>query len=105
MPPPIRSRRSSLPHPRTGRVVLPSLGSALLSRYDTVAGRIGLMTTIALITAANKGIGFETARLLAAPGLAFFAGARDEAPGREAERAPPAGGADARFVQLDFTDH
>src|SRR5258708_27883428 len=104
MPPQIRSRRSSLPHPRTGRVVLPIPGSAGLSRYDTAAGRIGLMTTIALITGANKGIGFETARLLGARGLGVLVGARDEARGQEAERALREGGADARFVQLDVTD-
>ena len=62
------------------------------------------MTTIALITGANKGIGFETARLLGARGMTVLVGARDEAKGREAERALRDGGADARFVQLDVTD-
>ena len=62
------------------------------------------MTTIALITGANKGIGFETARLLGARGMTVLVGARDEARGAEAERALRDGGADARFVQLDVTD-
>src|SRR5260370_29764457 len=62
------------------------------------------MTTIALITGANKGIGFETARLLGARGGTVLVGARDEARGQEAERALRDGGADARFVQLDVTD-
>jgi NAD(P)-dependent dehydrogenase (short-subunit alcohol dehydrogenase family) len=62
------------------------------------------MTTIALITGANKGIGFETARLLGARGLAVLVGARDEARGREAEQALLEGGAQARFVPLDVTD-
>lgn len=62
------------------------------------------MTTIALITGANKGIGFETARLLGSRGMTVLAGGRDEARGREAERALRADGADARFVQLDVTD-
>ena len=62
------------------------------------------MTTIALITGANKGIGFETARLLGARGMTVLIGARDEAKGAEAERALRDGGADARFVQLDVTD-
>ena len=62
------------------------------------------MTTIALITGANKGIGFETARLLGARGMTVLIGARDEAKGAEAERALREGGADARFVQLDVTD-
>jgi NAD(P)-dependent dehydrogenase (short-subunit alcohol dehydrogenase family) len=61
------------------------------------------MTTIALITGANKGIGFQTARLLGARGMTVLAGARDETRGREAERALRDGGADARFVQLDVT--
>jgi NAD(P)-dependent dehydrogenase (short-subunit alcohol dehydrogenase family) len=62
------------------------------------------MTTIALITGANKGIGFETARLLGARGVTALVGARDEARGQKAEQALRDGGADARFVQLDVTD-
>jgi NAD(P)-dependent dehydrogenase (short-subunit alcohol dehydrogenase family) len=62
------------------------------------------MTTIALITGANKGIGLETARLLGDRGMTVLAGARDKARGAEAERALRAGGADARFVALDVTD-
>ncbi|MBB4930992.1 NAD(P)-dependent dehydrogenase (short-subunit alcohol dehydrogenase family) [Lipingzhangella halophila] len=62
------------------------------------------MTTIALITGANKGIGFETARLLGAGGTTVLVGARDEEQGRRAERALGGQGADARFVQLDVTD-
>ena len=62
------------------------------------------MTTISLITGANKGIGFETARLLGARGLTVLIGARDEARGREAEQALLEGGAQARFVPLDVTD-
>ena len=62
------------------------------------------MTTIALITGANKGIGFETARLLGARGTTVLVGARDEERGREAERVLREGGADAHLVQLDVTD-
>jgi NAD(P)-dependent dehydrogenase (short-subunit alcohol dehydrogenase family) len=62
------------------------------------------MTTIALITGANKGIGFETARLLGARQVTVLLGARDEDLGRQAERALRDGGADANFVQLDVTD-
>jgi NAD(P)-dependent dehydrogenase (short-subunit alcohol dehydrogenase family) len=63
-----------------------------------------MTTKIALITGANKGIGFETARQLGAQGMTVLIGARDEARGREAEQALRDGGADARFVQLDVTD-
>ena len=62
------------------------------------------MTTIALITGGNKGIGFETARLLGARGMTVLAGARDAERGREAERALRAEGADAHFISIDVTD-
>jgi NAD(P)-dependent dehydrogenase (short-subunit alcohol dehydrogenase family) len=63
-----------------------------------------MTTTIALITGANKGIGLETARQLGARGVTVLAGARDEARGRQAERALRDAGAEARFVRLDVTD-
>jgi NAD(P)-dependent dehydrogenase (short-subunit alcohol dehydrogenase family) len=62
------------------------------------------MTSIALITGANKGIGFATARLLGTRGWTVLAAARDQALGRQAEKDLAASGADARFVQLDVTD-
>jgi NAD(P)-dependent dehydrogenase (short-subunit alcohol dehydrogenase family) len=60
--------------------------------------------TVALITGANKGIGFATARQLGARGWTVLAGARDEARGKQAEHELTEGGAQARFVQLDVTD-
>jgi NAD(P)-dependent dehydrogenase (short-subunit alcohol dehydrogenase family) len=65
---------------------------------------MGLMTTIALITGANKGIGFETARLLTARGVTVLAGSRDEARGRAAEAALRAEDGDATYLPLDVTD-
>lgn len=62
------------------------------------------MTTTALITGANKGIGYQTARLLGARGMTVLAGVRDADRGQEAERALRVGGGGARFVQLDVTD-
>jgi NAD(P)-dependent dehydrogenase (short-subunit alcohol dehydrogenase family) len=62
------------------------------------------MTTIALITGANKGIGFATARLLADRGVTVLLGARDPDRGRAAGQDLASSGADARFVPLDVTD-
>ena len=59
---------------------------------------------IALITGANKGIGFETARQLAAQGITVLVGARDQIRGNEAVQKLGAEGADAHFVLLDVTD-
>jgi len=60
--------------------------------------------TVALLTGANKGIGYETARLLRERGMTVLLGARDETRGRAAERGLRARGADARLVLLDVTD-
>ncbi|TMR96200.1 SDR family oxidoreductase [Nonomuraea basaltis] len=57
------------------------------------------MTKIALITGANKGIGYEIARLLAEQGVTAIVGARDEERGRAAgERLGQP------YVRIDVTD-
>ena len=58
---------------------------------------------IALITGANKGIGFATARELGARGLTVFLGARDPGRGQEAAQALSAEKMVVRFVALDVT--
>jgi NAD(P)-dependent dehydrogenase (short-subunit alcohol dehydrogenase family) len=59
---------------------------------------------IALITGANKGIGFETARGLGAKKIVALIGARDETRGQAAAAKLKAEGIDARFVPLDVTN-
>ncbi|GHJ49016.1 dehydrogenase [Catellatospora sp. TT07R-123] len=60
--------------------------------------------TTALVTGANKGIGYETARLLGERGFTVLVCARDEAAGGAAAQRLRDGGAAAVFVQLDVTD-
>ncbi|MFN7021385.1 MAG: SDR family oxidoreductase [Phycisphaerales bacterium] len=61
---------------------------------------------VALITGANKGIGFETARQLGRPphGCTVLIGARDEGRGRAAADRLRAEGLDAHPITLDVTD-
>ena len=59
---------------------------------------------IALVTGANKGIGFEVARQFARRGNTILRGARNEERGREAEAELKAEGFDAHFVHLDVED-
>jgi NAD(P)-dependent dehydrogenase (short-subunit alcohol dehydrogenase family) len=59
---------------------------------------------IALISGANKGIGYEIARGLGAKKIKVLVGARDEARGQEAVGKLKAEGYDARSVKLDVTD-
>jgi NAD(P)-dependent dehydrogenase (short-subunit alcohol dehydrogenase family) len=56
---------------------------------------------IALVTGANKGIGFEVARELAEKGFRVFIGARNEKAGRDAAKKI---GERAAFLKLDVSD-
>jgi NAD(P)-dependent dehydrogenase (short-subunit alcohol dehydrogenase family) len=60
--------------------------------------------TIALVTGANKGIGYEIAAGLGALGTSVGVGARDRRRGEEAAAKLQAQGVDAFFVPLDVTD-
>jgi NAD(P)-dependent dehydrogenase (short-subunit alcohol dehydrogenase family) len=59
---------------------------------------------IALITGANKGLGFEMARQLGQAGVTVLMAARDAEKGQPAAEALRAEGLDARFLKLDVTN-
>lgn len=59
---------------------------------------------IALITGANKGLGFETARQLGEQNIKVLIGARDEIRGQEAAGKLKNEGFDAEFILIDVTD-
>src|SRR5262245_53699811 len=58
---------------------------------------------VALVTGANKGIGFEVARRLAKAGYVVLLGARNPMTGREAADTLRSERLDVRFVELDVT--
>ena len=58
---------------------------------------------VALITGANKGIGFEIARQLGRKGMIVLLGARDDGRGQEAAEKLRDDGVDARSIQVDVT--
>lgn len=64
------------------------------------------MTTqkIALVTGANRGIGFETARQLGKQGIKVLLGARSEDAGKEAESTLKNEGLDVEYIRLDVDD-
>src|SRR5882757_4334543 len=59
---------------------------------------------VALVTGANKGLGREIARQLAASGMTVYLGARDNSRGKAAAAELEGERLDVRFVQLDVTD-
>jgi len=60
---------------------------------------------IALITGANKSIGFETARQIAKTGVTVLLGARNAERGEHAAAKLKAEGLDVRYLPIDITDH
>ncbi|MEH1164440.1 SDR family oxidoreductase [Micromonospora sp. CPCC 205539] len=61
-------------------------------------------STVALVTGANKGLGFETARQLAQGGATVLLGSRDPGRGETAAAALRQEGLDVNAVTLDVTD-
>lgn len=59
---------------------------------------------IALVTGANRGIGFETVRQLAERNIHVLLGARNEGRGKEAEAKLKRQGLDVSFLHLDVDD-
>ncbi len=59
---------------------------------------------IALVTGANKGLGFEVARQLAAAGNTVLLGARNRALGEEAAATLKREGGDVRYLAVDLDD-
>lgn len=62
------------------------------------------MKRVALVTGANRGIGFEICRQLGAAGYAIVLTARDAEKGARAVETLRKAGIDARFCRLDVTD-
>ena len=60
---------------------------------------------VALITGANKGLGFGIARKLGQQGITMLIAARDEKKGREAVDKLQSEGIEAYFIPLDVSDH
>jgi NAD(P)-dependent dehydrogenase (short-subunit alcohol dehydrogenase family) len=59
---------------------------------------------IALVTGANKGIGYEITRQLAGKGFHVFVGARRVSEGRQAAETIAKSGGSAEFVEIDVSD-
>ena len=59
---------------------------------------------VALVTGANRGLGFEISRQLGQKKMVVLLGARDSEKGEEAAKALRGEGLDARAVTLDVTD-
>jgi NAD(P)-dependent dehydrogenase (short-subunit alcohol dehydrogenase family) len=62
-------------------------------------------TKVALITGANKGIGFEVARQIGHTGTTILVGARDPRVGQDAVAKLTAEGVRAQFIAVDLNDH
>jgi NAD(P)-dependent dehydrogenase (short-subunit alcohol dehydrogenase family) len=66
--------------------------------------RVVTKDNVALVTGANKGIGYEIARQLGERGFRLFVGARNADAGEQAAVSLGKGGASAEFVEIDVSD-
>jgi NAD(P)-dependent dehydrogenase (short-subunit alcohol dehydrogenase family) len=90
----------SITDPRPDAAVLPRPTDLdVLAAAMPRSGRRGATMTVTLVTGANKGLGYETARQLVGRGHRVYVGARDRARGEAAAAA-----IGAEFVQLDVTN-
>lgn len=79
-----------------------SQASLSFSDFREPSGVEFLVKKVALITGANKGIGFETARQLAHQGYTVLVGARDATKGTAAANKIQSEGGDAHFIHVDL---
>lgn len=85
---------SAVPFPRVQRRA---------ARGPTLAVEPPLSQRVALVSGANRGLGFEVARQLAASGMTVLLGSRTLAAGEKAARQIRRDGGDAIAVKLDVT--
>ncbi|HRE58759.1 MAG TPA: SDR family oxidoreductase [Candidatus Kapabacteria bacterium] len=62
------------------------------------------MNKIALVTGANKGIGYTTVKMLAEQGMTVLLGSRDEQRGQQAAQQLAQQGLDVHYLHLDMED-
>jgi len=83
------------------KIHLPSLYTITI---HNIAFMESLNKKIALVTGANKGVGYATAQLLAEQNITVLLGSRDETRGKEAEASLRSQGLDVHYINIDMED-